>query len=441
MGKRYTYFRKPDGKPYKGNDGKYAPVNILSEIGKTAQLNSDGAVSWSAFSIERLLVALRPALAVVDHGEVELNETDAWDLIWKTIVALAKSTPGKPLNHMEVLKNADKSAAEFFCTTPQKYVLVTSLSIADVPAKSIRVRGCIISPLKERGEKFPLPEFLPRYLEGSAFSKHIKSSKYHLVKVSTEGRSEYDAAERALNSLNLLRGLWSLFATYGSWSRRFGAPSRKLLGAIHAGPIHTLHFPCGKPADKDLYWYDPDFTDDQPIFQPPGGWERLEKHRQWAMKRLAAVNYRQDLENLLIRYAEALDQSNMHIAFLQMWSILEKITNTIGGKYDETINRAIWPFLKQDRLIAKDMLESLRCCRNQYVHSGKVGQESDQIAYTIKSFVDPHLLKLISNPFNVQSFEEYGEFLALPTDATVLRQRTRMLTQALKVMQQEKVSK
>lgn len=131
----------------------------------------------------------------------------------------------------------------------------------------------------------------------------------------------------------------------------------------------------------------------------------------------------------------------MHIAFLQMWSILEKITNTIGGKYDETINRAIWPFLKQDRLIAKDMLESLRCCRNQYVHSGKVGQESDQIAYTIKSFVDPHLLKLISNPFNVQSFEEYGEFLALPTDATVLRQRTRMLTQALKVMQQEKVSK
>jgi hypothetical protein len=429
----------PNGKPYTGNDGKYAPVHILSEIGKTTKLNPNGELCWSGFFIDTLLVALRPALAVIDPCEVELNETDTWEIIfWKAIVTLAKSAPGQPLNPMDVLNKADESAAVFFRIAPYKYVLVTSLSIVDLPAKSIQVRGCTISSLKERGKKFPPPKVLSRHLNGSAFAKHIKSAKYRLVKVTTEGRSKYDATERALNSLNLLRGLWSLFATYGSWPKRFGAPSRKPLGIIHAGPIHTLHFLDGKPADDNLYWYEPDFTEDQPIFQPAAGWEQLEKRRRRAMKRLAAVNYRQDLENLLIRYAEALDQPNTDIAFLQMWSILEKITDTIGGSYDETIKRTVWPFLNQDRLIAKNMLESLRYRRNQYVHSGKSGQESDQMAYMVKSFVDPHLLRLIFNPFNVHSLEKYGEFLALPTDATVLEQKKGMLTRALKVMQQAK---
>lgn len=124
-----------------------------------------------------------------------------------------------------------------------------------------------------------------------------------------------------------------------------------------------------------------------------------------------------------------------------MWSILEKVTDTIGGNYDETIKRTVWPFSSQDRLIVKNMLESLRYRRNQYVHSGKADQESEQVAYMMKSFVDPHLLKLISNPYNVHSLEEYGEFLALPKDITVLQERRGMLHRALRVMQQEKVTK
>ena len=441
MGSRYAYFRMPNGKPYRGNDGKHAPVHVLSEIGKTATLNSKGEVSWSGFFVNTLLVALPPALVVLEPGDVELNETDAWHIIWKAIIALAKSAPGKPLNPVELLNKADEFAATFFRTPPEKYVLVSSLSVADLPAKSIKVRGCAISSLKERGKKFPLPNVLSWQSSGSAFYKHIKSSRYRIVKVYTGGRSKYDATESALNSLNLLRGLWSLFATYGSWSMRFGSTSRKPLGVIHTGPIHTLHFPNGKLVDDNLYWYDPDFIEDQPIFQHAEGWEQIEKNRRWAMKRLATVEYRQELENLLIRYAGALDQPNTDVAFLQMWSILEKITDTIGGNYDETIKRTIWPFSSKDRLIVKNMLESLRYRRNQYVHSGKAGQESDQVAYMIKSFVDPHLARLISNPLKVHSIEEYGELLALPKDTTTLEQRKGMLTQALKVIQQEKDTK
>ena len=333
---------------------------------------------------------------------------------------------------------ADESAAMFFRKLPAKYVLISSLSINSLPSKRIRVQDCTISSLKRRGTKFALPKFVSwRFdTEESAFSKHIKHSKYQIVKVSTEGRSIYDATERALNALNLLRGLWSLIATYGSWTISGGIVSRKPLGIIHTGPIHTLHFPNGASVDNNLMWYDPDFTEDQPIYQPAKGWWKdIEKKRRLAMRRLAALEYKNDLITMLIRYINALDQPNTDIAFLQMWSILEKITDTIGGKYAETIEKTLWPFQGQDRLVTKNILESLRYRRNQYVHSGKGDQNCDQITYIIKSFVDTHLFMLFSNHLNVHSLEEYGNFLALPSSITTLKERRQILTQALRVLQ------
>jgi hypothetical protein len=52
------------------------------------------------------------------------------------------------------------------------------------------------------------------------------------------------------------------------------------------------------------------------------------------------------------------------------------------------------------------MLEALRHRRNQYVHSGRAGEDGDQVAYLIKSLVDPHLVSLIQNPFGVTSLKD-----------------------------------
>ena len=219
---------------------------------------------------------------------------------------------------------------------------------------------------------------------------------------------------------------------------RFGSPFRKPIGVIHTGPIHTLHFADGRPVDDDLYWCEPTFTQEQELFKYTDRWQEIEKNRRWATRRLAALDYRSDLEALLIRYAGALDQPDMEVAVLQMWSILERITNTVGSNYDEMIKRVVWSYWDVDRPVARDILQTIRYRRNEYVHSGKVGRDSDQAAYLIKSFVDPHLLKLISNPFKIRSLEEYGSFLALPTDITFLAQKRRNLAQALRVLSAKK---
>jgi hypothetical protein len=441
MSKRYVFFRMPTGKPYRGTDGKYAPAHLLAEIGKAAGLSAEGGVQWTSLIMPRFQVALRSALVVLDPRDDELNETDAWHVVSKGLNAVLKLSSGKPVNTAQLVAEADKAAAAFFRKPLVKYVLVSSLSVAELPSKNIITRGCTVTSLKERGKRFPLPKVLDSLAHRATFANHLKSTKYRLIKVTTEGRSIFEATGKALNALTLLRGLWSLFSTYGSWSLSVGGPVRKPIGAIHTGPIYTLHLPDGRAASEELYWYDPDYTEDQSLFEHIDRWDAIEKNRRMAMRRLAALPYGREVEELLIRYAVALDQPNTDIAFLQMWSILEKITDTVGTNYDETIKRAIWIFSSKDRLLTKDLLESVRFLRNRYVHSGRSGQEGDQVAYLIKLFVDPHLKRLIANPFKIGSLEEYGKFLALPTDVKALEQQQRNLGRALRVLRTKKGSK
>jgi hypothetical protein len=192
-----------------------------------------------------------------------------------------------------------------------------------------------------------------------------------------------------------------------------------------------LHRPDGSDAGDGLYWFDPDYSEDQNLFEWTDRWGRIENNRRALMRRIAALAYRQDIEELLIRYVVALDQPDPNKAFLQMWGILEKITDTVGANYDETIKRSIWAYNNDDRPLTKDLLETLRFHRNRYVHAGREGQEADQVTYLVKSVVDPHLVRLILNPFKVRSLEEYGQFLSLPVDEGALEEQRRRLGRAL----------
>jgi hypothetical protein len=299
------------------------------------------------------------------------------------------------------------------------------------PSDPIAIRGCSVSAVTERGGTYLVPKVGTRSLP-SSFQKHIESSKYQVVLIDTEGRSVHEATNNAINALHLLRGIWSFFATRGSWSIKLGAVPHEAIAAIHTGPIYTLHFPDGTHA-VDRYWYEPEYQEDKKLFEPRHEWTILEKHRTWAMKNIASWQYTSELEDLLIRYSVALDQTNPDNAFLQMWSILEKMTNTVGANYDETVRRAVWFYADQDRGLTKDILESLRFCRNRLVHAGKGDYEGDQVVYQLKVFIDQHLLRLIANDFRVKTLAEYGQMLALSTSVQSLKAQRRKISRAFHI--------
>jgi len=430
--KKYVFYRMPTGRPYKGNDDKFAPTNILKFLGETSKANPDGIASWQNLKVMDYFTALRSMFVLLDPDGQELNGSDSWGIVNDALRQVLRNSIGKPASVAALLEQANREAAAFFQKPVANFVLVTSLSVEQLPANRIVADSCQITGLRMRGSRYRLPKVLEFHRHGAAFAEHLQSTKYQLVKVTTHGRTHQDAVENALSAVNLVRGLWSLFDTFGSWSFHGGIPQRKPLGVIHLGPVHTLHNLDGTPATEEMYWYDPHFSHDQPLFKNNERWIKIEKNRRNAMRTLRTLPHRRDVVALIERYAEALDQLNPDIAFLQMWGILEKLTDTVGANYDETIKRVLWIYLNEERPMLKEMLESIRNYRNQYVHAAKGNVDPDQTAYLIKSFVDPHLLRLIFNSFKVNSVEQYAEVLALPTDIAVLEQRIRRLSRALR---------
>lgn len=336
----------------------------------------------------------------------------------------------QPINGPQVLRLAELRARDYFLMPVKPFALVSGLSIKTFPAKRIVMEGCRIEPLSSR-ERYPYPSF-PTFLRNPEVTNRLDaSSKNQLIRVTTSGRTIYQAAEKAFRALNLLRGLWSLCATYGTWSMSFTGINRKPIGVIHSSLIHTIHNPDGKLA-HEMYWFDRDSVEVQELFEPKRGWAEVEKFRLQSLKRLSRSRFRRETIDLINRYAEALDQVNHEVGFLQLWSILEKMTGTVGGGYDETIRRASWLF--EDRKLAKDILECIRLRRNQYVHAAKSSDEPDQISYMLKNLVDAHLVHLIRNVYGALDLEDYSRHFALSTDLKTLKREIKWRETTIKLL-------
>lgn len=441
MPKRYAFYRQPEtGRPYRSqNDvdvAKHAPTEVLAQYGKASCRGAEGNVGWSNLVPMQFEPVLRAAIVVIDPDGKELSEIDAWNLVHAGLTEMAQAAPGQSISPVKLLRSVDRLAGAYFHEACKPYVLITSLSVKSFPTEKILLRNCEIFSEPNPRAKYPLPSILASAC-GKDLHDHaelMSNSKYLPMAITLEARTVHSAVEKALATLSLLRGLWSLIATAGKLEfSLFGGGVAEAIGVIHNGIVHTLHYPDGKSVNDHLYWYNANYSKDKELFGPRNGWTRLEAARLSCMEKITNSRFGGELEDLLIRYAEALDQSNNDLAFLQLWGILERTTGTVGKAYDDTIKRTAWLFGDSSRLIVKESLNWLRFRRNQYVHSGQSGDRSEQIARMLKTFVDQHLLFLIENPLELNSMEEYAQALSLPTDLAKLEADYGIYGRALKL--------
>jgi hypothetical protein len=425
VSKRYAYWRSPSGHAAKGDPAKHAPVAVLKQLGEISEPRPDGAIAWNDFSFHRFESALRSAFVVVQPSGEELNEHDARQILHGAIVAAIKSVGGrKALPEHTIREEADKKASAFFRKSPQGYTLVASLSVASLPFASIDLAGCEVSPLRSR-KRYQPPEVATR---DSVIKKHLEATRYSLVKVAASGRSEHEAAARSIFAVDLLRAFWSFFST-PSWSISFGR--RKPIGVIYPGPLYTLHDSGRKPFET--YWYDKHVREDRELYKPDDAkWRKIEENRRWCARRLRGHPFRHDLEGLIVRYVEAVDQPDFDVAFLKMWSILEQVTDSIG-EYDETIRRAGRNY--SDHELVRGILQCLRTRRNLYVHSARESEDPDQAVYLVKQIVESHLIDLLRNPDGVRTIEEYAKGLTRSQDLSALRKEHRDLGIAIRALE------
>jgi hypothetical protein len=435
---RYACWRGPDGKPLGRSEGKQGPTFLVKRLYESAVIKDDGSVQWRNLALFRDTPMLSASLMVRGPDGTEAHERDVEEIALAAVKEAVRTSKGKKVPSPEAfLVVMDRLAASFFRQPPRPYVLRTSLSAVKTPFRTVALGGCRIAALKS-AVRYRRPTGMEQAIDDSALALHVKNTEYLPIVVRTSGRSVHAGFSTALTSLHLLRGLWTLQSSFRQWSRQFGFMQTKPRTVVHAGPVHTLHHPDGSPA-TDEFWYEPDFSRDQPLCRPDAGWAALTSFIRNARRLLRNSPFREDIQRLFVRYAQALDRPDEDTAFVNLWGVLESVTNTGRASYDTTIARATWIYANRQE--AAEELGFLRMRRNRIVHASASTQDGGSSVHQLKAIVDPHLRHLLVNTFKVGSIQEYASLLDLPANTDSLRLRRRDLNKALRFHRRETKAK
>jgi hypothetical protein len=274
MSKRYVFWRGPDGSA--SNKLEHAPIAVLKKCGLQITLTPENGVQWALTGpVPRGMVVIRNMAVVVDSDGHEINEHDAWDIVRGGIVDVVRESGGKkPLDPDRVLHFADARAAELLRRPLKSYILLSSLSVKTFPVSRMKVGECDILPIRSR-RGFVLPSN-PNLRKGSQFFDRVLASKYQLVSVTVVGRTTYEAYFNAMNALDVLRGIWTVFVDYRPNPFSLLSVRSPKPGIVHNGPLQTLHHLDGTSALDNSYWYDPAYYEDYELFELREGWGKVD---------------------------------------------------------------------------------------------------------------------------------------------------------------------
>ncbi len=337
------------------------------------------------------------------------------------------SNISRPITGQGLLTQCSKLEQEYLALPMKPYRLLTEMSIwqtIDIQRIAVGQATVTFDPKTVRGFAARSQLFDDsRANVGFALPDHYKR-----VSALVSARTPYEAAEKALNGIDLVRASWNLSLNRGkTWRHSGGRPSP--VNDIRLSPFHTVHDLTGALA-TDTYWYDPGYSKPASLYADKPRFSRLQEFAKNLRARLVQLPYRSDIESALLRYVRALDSADLNDAFLRLWSLLEYLTDSGHDPYKVATRRAAFMF--QDRERAQLVLTHLTQHRNRFVHAGSDSGEIESLVFLLKRHVDSLLLFHLGNSIGFSTRSEAARFMDLPPDRAEIDRRISRLRSARK---------
>lgn len=246
--------------------------------------------------------------------------------------------------------------------------------------------------------------------------------------VEVRARSAADAFEQAIWRVDLLRAMWNLAhntRTISRWST-----GQTPVNEIRMGPLSVLHTADGTVVPGSL-WGEPPWTYSEIAARLGGRWTTVLKDEAWIRRALRRIQYRESIQDLLVRYTRALDGRDYESTHVKLWSVLEQATGTADARYDVTVRRA--SFLWKDWEHARVVLEGHRRVRNETVHAGSGPEVWEGHLYSLKRFVERLIWFHLQAGTRFSTFAEACNFLELPPSLPDLGRKLELLRWALRM--------
>ena len=401
-------------------NNQYDPSDLAKYIEECKKVDDSGNVSYVGFHFREYAVLFYSMLNFPNSVPENEGRRIAEQAIFKAGNA-GKVTPRR------LLAEANRLAQKYIQLPLKRYVLITTLSLSPwTQLRNTRMGNATII------FEASLPD---RYQNGRLHvvekAKHCLLAKppadYLFARVHVSAKSCHEAVNLAFDTLDLIKGIlnWSYNRRYLS---RISSGKRTPINKIVLGPLHTLHYPSGKPATEN-WWYQPEYCYAIPPYDPSSqDIASMTSFFRDVRSRLAKSDYQEVLEQAIVRYGRALDMIDWDACFLKLWSVLELLTDSCQDSSNSTIRRTA--YIYKDREFALQVLKHLRDHRNRSVHADANSSEIETYLYQLKGFVE-HLLSFhLKSAHGFASIKDAAKFLDLPSDKDAIEGQIRLLQYA-----------
>jgi hypothetical protein len=400
-------------------NGRYNPNPLAEHIEQNTTRLASGKASFAPFRFTEYEVLLCSMLEFTEP----IPGADARRIVRQAISTAAETgtvTASALLREVNRLENA------YSARPLKRYVMVTSLSVSRLASLPRCRLGNTVIILE--------PQTPARYQ--AAASGVIAEARHWLpadpphdylsTRIHVSARSESHAAEVALETLHLVRGIWNWCHNRQQLTRESSGKTWPV-NRIVPGPLHTLHQPGGKLATQ-TWWYEGGYCGPLRVYNPSGEVQGMYKFLRSVRNRLARCRYPGVIRQAIVRYTIALDLQDWDAAFLKLWSVLELLTASSRQATDVTIKRTA--FIYEDREYVVQLLKHLADYRNRFVHADKSDSRIETCLYQIKNFVEALLSFHLQSRYRFESMGQATEFLDLPSQRGVIESRLKMMKYA-----------
>ncbi len=398
---------------------------LIDMLLKIRTFKEDGKPVFVGFESQEYITILHSA---IKFSDLSIPEVEKWKILNKAIFQVFKNPN---VTTRQVIGAISRFENDWIKSPFNSYTVMTGISIQyNELLSSIKIGDNRIVFSKSPPKHFIIEEELSRRIKSNIRGNELPAG-HTIVRITTTGRSENEAVDRGMYKLDLLRGIWNMVL---SSRMRISYGSREPVNSILLGPVQTLHNRDGSLASKS-FWLEHGYIAPNKNWRIKDDiWERVREHDLKIRRKLGRCAYQEQIDEAIVRYTRALDMLDFHSAFLELWGVLEQLTDLNKRSNEIAIKRV--SFLYKDREFHKQVLKHLVYFRNQSVHLGKRSELIESLLYQLKNYVERLILFHIFNKVKFQSIKAATEFMDLPGNIGELNKKIQLFGEAKKFRQE-----
>lgn len=396
------------------SSNKYNPETILQRIEKSRSIDENGRVSFSGFEIEQNLSVLKSMVLFPD----EIPEIERTRSIWQII-----SSEKEEFIASKILRKINKYFNDLEKAERKKYYLLSSISLSkkNLP-NELNILGVNL--------KFFVGSYPDKFNTRFDFIKELGMFKnpnpvtYTKIIVRVQEKTPFIAAYMAFRAVDYFRAIACLFANP---MMEYLSNEWYPINKVRLGEFHSLHDSNGE-IPIQTYWFEPNFVEERIFISTEN--ENFKNNVYKWIRTINRTPYKEIIIESLQRYVRALDEKDPYTALIKIWNSLEYLSCGEYAKYNTIVARVSNIFNEREYHV--QVLEHLRDVRNTSVHSGSQIDSARKDCYLIQYYYYYFIRFLIGNYKSFKVIEDAYEFLDLPNDVIVLKERKKKLEKAIK---------